>query len=252
VTSLLELKNEMKIISWNCQGAFKKKNDLVLRLNPDLVIVTECEDPQRLRFGELTPTPLSYHWYGSNQNKGIAILSYSDYKVEVLDTFNPAFRYVIPIRCESGTNSFLLFAIWAMEDKDNRRRSYVGQIWEAINYYAHLLNGDTILVGDFNSNSIWDLKSRVGNHSDVVQFLNDRGIFSIYHQLRNETHGKETMPTFFLQRNEDKPYHIDYCFLSQRMLSDAAKIEVGTFADWIDSSDHVPLVVNIDLPFSND
>lgn len=158
----------MKIISWNCQGAFRKKNDLVLRLNPDLVIVTECENPQRLKFGELTPTPLSYYWYGSNQNKGIAILSYSDYKVEVLDAFNPAFRYVIPIRCESKINSFLLFAIWAMEDKDNRRRSYVGQIWEAINHYAHLLNGDTVLVGDFNSNSIWDLKSRVGNHSDVV------------------------------------------------------------------------------------
>lgn len=38
--------------------------------------------------------------YGTvdNDNKGIGIFSYSDYKLEILDKFNPEFRYILPLR----------------------------------------------------------------------------------------------------------------------------------------------------------
>ncbi len=33
----------MKIISWNCNMAYRKKADLILKYHPDLVVVPECE-----------------------------------------------------------------------------------------------------------------------------------------------------------------------------------------------------------------
>jgi|GEM_PF-7092758 len=33
----------MRIISWNCGGAYRKKIDKVLELNPDIAVIQECE-----------------------------------------------------------------------------------------------------------------------------------------------------------------------------------------------------------------
>ena len=55
--------------------------------------------------------------------------------------------------------------------------------------------------------------------------------------------GQEDDPTFFMHRKETKSYHIDYVFTSTEF-SDA-KIKIGKFDDWIDSSDHLPLITSI-------
>lgn len=46
----------MKIIEWNCQGAFRRKNDKILLLQPDILIIPECENKDRLEFGKHTHT----------------------------------------------------------------------------------------------------------------------------------------------------------------------------------------------------
>jgi hypothetical protein len=38
----------MKIITWNCNMAFRKKADLILAHKPDILIVPECEHPDKL------------------------------------------------------------------------------------------------------------------------------------------------------------------------------------------------------------
>lgn len=47
----------MRIISWNCQGAFRLKNTEILKLNPDILIVLECEQGDKLQFGRFTKQP---------------------------------------------------------------------------------------------------------------------------------------------------------------------------------------------------
>ena len=32
----------MKIIGWNCNGAFRKKSKQILSMKPDILIVSEC------------------------------------------------------------------------------------------------------------------------------------------------------------------------------------------------------------------
>lgn len=237
----------MKLITWNCQGAFRKKADTILSYQPDILIVQECEHPDKIAFGSGIQLPNDSHWHGDSVHKGIAIYSYSDYRFELLPDFNPKFRYILPFRVIGNGQTFTLFAIWAMDNKENHDARYIGQVWLAINYYTTLLDCPIILIGDFNSNKIWDYNSRVGNHSDVVRKLADNNIRSIYHQHFDAEHGKEKHPTFFLQRKQNKPYHIDYCFASSNFANKVQEVEIGTYENWIVHSDHMPLIVTFDV-----
>jgi exodeoxyribonuclease III len=237
----------MRLISWNCQGAFRKKADLILALHPDILVIQECEHPDKYIYNPGNKNPDSQYWYGDSKHKGICILSFKDYKFELLPIFNPKFRYILPFYVTGHGKTFTLFAIWAMNNKENYDARYIGQVWLAINYYADLLGAATILVGDFNSNKIWDNKSRVGNHSDVVTKLAENNIQSIYHRHFEMEQGKEKNSTFFLQRNINKPYHIDYCFASADILDKVLNLEIGTYQNWTTYSDHSPLIVDFDL-----
>jgi exonuclease III len=237
----------MKLITWNCQGAFRKKAETILLQKPDILIIQECEHPDKLKFNSTTQLPNNIYWYSDGGKKGIGIFSYSDYKFELLPEFNPTFRYIIPLRVIGNGETFTLLAIWAMNNKENRKARYIGQIWFAIEYYKNLIGKSTILIGDFNSNKIWDYKDRFGNHSDVVNYLAKIDIHSAYHKYYDIEQGKEIHPTFFLQRKKDKSYHIDYCFASEDLYSKIKNLEIGKYENWITHSDHTPIIINFDL-----
>ncbi|KXK51186.1 MAG: Endonuclease/Exonuclease/phosphatase family protein [Chlorobi bacterium OLB5] len=236
----------MKLITWNCQGAFRRKIEFILALKPDILIVQECENPNKINYSSTNLQPKNFYWYGDSLHKGISVYSYSEYKFELLNEFNPEFRYILPFRVTGHEDSFILFAIWAMSNKENYEARYIGQIWQAINYYSGLFNCSTILIGDFNSNKIWDYKKRVGDHTDVVNKLAEYNIHSIYHKYFKVEQGKEIHPTFFLQRNLNKPYHIDYCFASSDFIKKVKSVEIGSFENWNAHSDHSPLIINFD------
>ena len=227
--------------------AFRKKAEFILIHKPDILIVPECEHPDKLLFSIDTPKPTDALWFGKNQHKGLAIFSYCDFRFKVLDEHNEEFKMIIPIAVTGGQFDFTLFAIWANNpaDKDGH---YITQVWKAITHYDKLLSGArTILAGDFNSNTIWDYKKhRLSNHSSVVKQLEDKGIFSTYHSHYKQKQGREEHPTLFMYRHKNKPYHIDYCFASKDLLDKVSSVEVGVFDDWIKHSDHTPLIINFD------
>ena len=130
-----------------------------------------------------------------------------------------------------------------MDNKENNNARYIAQVWLAINHYSELLDKPIIIVGDFNSNQIWDKEKRIANHSDVVKLLSDKSIESLYHKMNSENQGKETQPTFFLHRNKEKPYHLDYCFVSEKFWSKEFSVTIGNFDEWIKLSDHLPIEI---------
>ena len=77
--------------------AFRKKADIILTYKPDLLIIPECEHPDKLKFNADTLKPTDVLWFGHNKNKGLGIFSYGDYKFKLLDTYNPDFRMIIRI-----------------------------------------------------------------------------------------------------------------------------------------------------------
>ena len=227
--------------------AFRKKSQFILAHNPDIVVIPECENPDKLKFPAGTKLPTDILWYGSNQNKGLGVFSYSDYRFKLFDCHNPIFKNVLPIAVTGGEIDFTLFAIWANnpEDKDGQ---YVTQVWKAIHYYENLITENkTILIGDFNSNTIWDKPRREGNHTTVVKKLESKKIFSTYHKYYNQLQGKEKHPTLYMYRNINKPYHIDYCFASDDFIETLESVEVGTYLDWKTHSDHKPLIIKFKL-----
>ncbi|MDE3249332.1 MAG: endonuclease/exonuclease/phosphatase family protein [Bacteroidota bacterium] len=231
----------MRVVTWNCNMAFRKKTANVLSFKPDILVLQECERPEKV-LKEAKPRKLSgFLWFGDNPNKGLAILSFNGYKIAPAPLHNNALKHIVPVKVEKGNLSFHLLAVWANNpaDKDG---PYVAQVWKAVQYYKELLAaGPCILMGDFNSNSIWDKQHKGKGHSAVVGALHSLGIVSCYHHFNHCSQGEELHPTHYLYRHEKRPYHLDYCFVSDFFLQRLQHVEVGTYSEWKAQSDHVPI-----------
>jgi exodeoxyribonuclease-3 len=226
--------------------AFRKKAHTILMKQPDILIVPECENQERLTSEIHVSNQTGIYWYGENPHKGIGVFSYNGYKIEPLSCHNPDFKYVIPLTVYNKEIEFIIFAVWAQ--KPERHDNYTEQVWEAVHYYSKLLDGDNIiLAGDFNSNSIWDKPKRVSNHTNLVEFLRKKNIYSTYHIFHKLKQGQERDMTLYLYRKADRPYHIDYCFVSSNLIKKLEKVEVGTYEKWTKYSDHKPLFVTLKL-----
>jgi hypothetical protein len=75
-----------------------------------------------------------------------------------------------------------------------------------------------------------------------VRELKELKIESAYHHFYQDEPGKESMPTFFLQKNKEKKYHLDYVFASDEYLKSLIKIDIGRIEHWIKASDHMPIL----------
>ena len=233
----------MRIISWNCNMAFRNKYELIFDLNPDIIFLQECEHKEIL---EKEINPNLYHqilWYGDNKHKGVAIINRTDFNISKKKNHNPNFKYIIPytIHTDPETN---LYLVWAMQHPGSSTKSYIGQVWQAINNYELKAAQTNLLIGDFNSNKLWDKSRQIGNHSAVVEYLKEKKIVSLYHVQNHLEHGNEPDPTLYMYRHIDKPYHMDYCFLSESLRTDSTRIKIGKAEKWLPFSDHMPLIID--------
>lgn len=230
----------MKIVTWNCNGAFRKKCHLFNDTNFDIIIVQECEDP-----GQSTKSYLNwsgnYLWKGENKNRGLGIFALRDNRISQADWPNGDAREFISCRIN---DSFNLVAVWA-KGSEGSPVGYAGQIYMYIEAnLERLKNGRVVFCGDFNSNSIWDDRHEFFNHSNVVAKLGSCGLSSLYHSFNSVDYGYETEPTLYMYRNINKPYHIDYAFCSDDMISQFSP-EIGDPAYWLNFSDHMPLIFEV-------
>jgi endonuclease/exonuclease/phosphatase family metal-dependent hydrolase len=90
-----------------------------------------------------------------------------------------------------------------------------------------------VIMGDFNSNAMWDKKRRPArDHSAMVGALSELGLVSSYHHFFGEARGKETRPTHYFRWHEHEPYHLDYCFIPQSWAERLVNVEVGSYEAW--------------------
>jgi len=243
----------MRIVAWNCNMALHRKADALLRLKPDIAIVSECAQPDvmcsRAPVDWLEADPV---WIGNNPNKGLGVFTFNGYSAALDDSYYHTLKYIAPVRI-TGPASFNLLAVWAQNASGgNTRKHQAGPLRRALTKNGDFLSGgDTVIAGDLNNNILWDRPGWRINHQTVVDKLEDLGIVSAYHAITGEAQGRESIPThYWRDRKKDGPtYHIDYIFLPEAWLGTVSRFDVGTFEDWCGSglSDHVALVVDVDM-----
>ena len=74
----------MRIVSWNCSGALRKKLGILLALEADIYIIQECEDPACATDTAYKHWATGSLWVGGNKNKGLGVFS-SHLRLALLD-----------------------------------------------------------------------------------------------------------------------------------------------------------------------
>jgi exonuclease III len=226
--------------------AFRKKIKILDELNPDIAIIQECENEEVLKRKKTNLSYDKFIWYGKNKNKGLGVMAFNGFDIELMD-HNEGFEYILPIRVHKDRTEFILLAVWTQLVNKNIYDSYVVQATRAFIFYNNLLKKENVLIiGDFNSNAIWDNGApKEYNHSQMVVTLAKKNFVSVYHTKYKEDHGKEKIPTLYFTRNKNKPYHVDYFFIKESLLGSVKKFSIGNYEKYINLSDHMPLLLEI-------
>jgi len=226
--------HDMRLVTWNCcRGTYLSKASLLGTLAPDIAVLQECARP--------TTETDQCLWFGDNPHQGIAVVANGLYRIRAFAPVAEVPPYSIPVEV-IGPNNFLLIAVWAKV-----RNPYVKGVIRAVEIYRNLFTQyRTVLAGDLNSNAIWDSSNPVDhNHSVLVNMLSELGLVSSYHFFFREAHGHEKRFTQYFLWKEQKPYHIDYCFIPKQWAPDVQRVEIGSYAEWKNYSDHRPLLVEV-------
>ncbi len=231
----------MRIVTWNCAGALRRKTAAIDALGADVLVVQECEDPARSG-PDYAEWAGSHAWTGILKHKGIGVFARNGATIEILDWDDGGLAHFLPVRIDGRLD---LLAVWTQAVVPSTW-SYIGQFWQYLQRHRARLGPDALICGDLNSNAIWDRKTRHWNHSDCVRELDESGFVSLYHLASGERQGAETRPTFFLHRNPAKPFHLDYVFAhSGRVPSEWSGLRVGDAAEWLTLSDHMPVIIDL-------
>ncbi|MDA3507109.1 endonuclease/exonuclease/phosphatase family protein [Acinetobacter junii] len=190
----------MKILTWNCNGAFRKKIELLKEIDADIYIIQECESEEKSQrtYDSWLPNRI---WKGHNKNKGLGVFAKEQFKLEQLYWEDSNLELFLPLKIN---DDFQLLAVWT-KYANSPTFQYIGQLWKYLQLHnTAIATKATIICGDLNSNAQWDVWDRWWNHSDVVNQLKTMNIHSLYHELTNEEQGKEKNSTFFMNRNQEK------------------------------------------------
>ncbi|HRQ43542.1 MAG TPA: hypothetical protein PLB12_04255 [Candidatus Goldiibacteriota bacterium] len=234
----------MKLITWNCNMAFRKKAKHIFKYNPDILVLQECERSYKIPselFGNKPTSPAI--WYGDNKNKGIGIFTFNGYKAKVIEPPKKNDKWFIPIKI-IGPEKFKLIAVWAMNYRANEVVKGVRPAFASIKGLHKYLDSGVIMAGDFNDNVCWNYKKRgKGDFTDKQLYLQSLGIQSAYHIHNAKPHGNEPHPTIVWMKNMKTTYHIDYVFCGEKWQGRIKAVSIEKPGKWLKYSDHVPVMV---------
>jgi len=240
----------MRIVAWNCNMALERKAQGLLALRPDIAVISECAEPDRLRSRGASWMESEPVWIGRNPHKGLAVFGFNGHAVRLAEPYLASLHYVAPVHVDGPTEGNLL-AVWAQNaSAGGIRKHQLGPLRRAMSRYKEFLSHPAaVIAGDLNSNTIWDKPGWRINHSTKVRILEEEfGLVSAWHAVRGELHGAETVPTLYWRdRTKDGPtYHIDYVFLPSRWI-EKVTVEIGPFELWCRAglSDHAPVIVDV-------
>lgn len=227
----------MKIISWNANGAFRKKYKEILKQDADIYIIIECEDPQTIDDADYHKAIRNPIWHGGISYKGMMVFSNNpEIAISPLDWEDHHHRYFLPLRVN---NRFNLVASWACDP-------YCVELYRWLTTVYGYLDEDSIVIGDLNSSVVLDANKKKSDVKfiDCIKLFAEKNMVDIWHFCKSEKQGEESCPTFFLYRHLDKQFHIDHCFSHPKNIKD---MKILTRWEWLSLSDHLPLSIELNV-----
>jgi exonuclease III len=232
----------MRIVSWNCHYGLddlKAKTLLDTFPDADILVVQECKRTDMDAFKRAWKFK---NWYGDDQeysDLGIAVFS-KELKINFASVFNRNYRYVMPYTVVSGERLLTLFAVWTKPVPFY----YDENITKAVcsSEYQNLVNGDVVIIGDFNTGYVEEHKER---YNDLVNGL--KGFKDCA-----DDNPEKSKKTFYYDRKR-KLYLNDFCFVSESLhnnvkfsVHDEWEINDNNQHRW-NGSDHCPIIVDFDF-----
>jgi hypothetical protein len=238
-----------RLVEWNVAMSLHTKVQLLAALNPDVAVLPESAntDATRCALAEIGAT--SAQWVGGNPNKGLSVVTFHGWRAQIDDSYDAGYQWVMPVRID-GPAHVRLLAVWDMNHRGSGHLSarQLGACRASISHYEEFLSAPadlTLISGDFNNSVHWDKPSKKAKFGDFMDYLENRQFISAYHTAVGAKRGSEPHPTLWWMKNATTTYHIDYTFLSRANV--IKSVAVGTYADWIDHSDHSPMTIDIDV-----
>ena len=235
----------MRLMAWNCRvGAFKRKAARTAPFNPDVLVVPEVErlDGELFLDGERQPSFMD-RVAKSDWPRGIGVFSYTGTELaRAFDDLGLVSGFA-PFNAKRGATAFNVVAVWTFKT-DVAATSY-RQAHEGIQRWSDWIRqAPTVILGDFNIAANFE-----GGKAwrDLLNLMTPLGLVSAYHSFHRESPGEESRPTYFHRGSDSSTWHIDYCFVPSAWASRITDVHVGRHEQWRDVSDHVPLIVDLDL-----
>ena len=79
------MENGIKILTWNCNGTFRKKFESLLKFDADIYVIQECENPKLTKDIAYQDFSINHLWKGDTKNKGVGIFAKSKFVLEKLN-----------------------------------------------------------------------------------------------------------------------------------------------------------------------
>lgn len=233
----------MRIVTWNCRiGGFRWKAEHIAPLRPDVLAVQEVShrDEVLCFAGEPQPTYCDRVSL-PGPNRGVGLYSYTGTTLTRVDPSDVLYGFHL-YKAQRGDLQFQVVAVWTSYTQAKETR-YM-QAHDGLRRYADwIAQRPTVILGDFNNNGSF----KSGDWWDLLELAQPLGLVSAYHHHFQQEFGKETLPTHFFRNKEDARFHLDYVFLPEAWAEHITRVEVGTYEDWHALSDHVPVIVDLDL-----
>lgn len=238
----------MRVMSWNINRGLAR--DLPRVISEEVDVAVLCEASTTAPAPTFDMPEVSWCSTGDLENRGLVVAGFGVDLYPLAERQGQG-RWTVAAGADVG---FGVLGIWTCPGSG----PYGPQAVASIDAYCDLLiEQPCIIAGDFNVSPNGVEDSRTGVLRGIFEDLADLGYHSAYHRFTGCSYGEEADPTYFHRYRRDEPFHIDFVFMHEALLAGLTDVKVGSFDDWVAGapgiaghSDHVPLIVDFDLPGS--
>jgi hypothetical protein len=235
----------MRFMTWNmCQGT-AKKTPLLYDKRIDVAVLCEASlEPPPLTI--LESPPLLWASVGDNPHKGLAIAGLTVGGQQEPPQVGQG-RFATAATLDNGIG---VLGVWTCPNKSSK---YAPELTKTIESYVDFLTSrPCIIAGDFNLDPVGHEIAALQGAFEVLAQL---GYHSAYHRHFECELGNEAHATHYFRRKQDSTFHIDYVFANEPLIGAVRHVEIGDYETYVERkdegpglSDHVPLIVEFDLP----